>query len=184
MQSRVNCRTAVIVSCQIAIALCLAGCSVPFPTYGVSARNVETVRSTPATIKVGPITGAQTSVSCRLQPIGPEGSGTFASYIQEAIADEVVIAGGAPRDRTIQISGTLTNVDVDCGIINGSWTIEMALVVNNGPPVSVKTARNFDGNYFGGVVLQRAYGAFVPTVQQFVADVLNSAAVQAAAKAP
>ena len=52
------------------------------------------------------------------------------------------------------------------------------------PPFTVKTVRPFDGNYFGGIVVTRAYTAFVPAVQDLVNDVLTNPSFQAAARAP
>ncbi len=81
------------------------------------------------------------------------------------------------------MNGILKDIDVDCGIVSASWMIEMEMTVGAQPPFIVKTVREFDGNYFGGVVVTRAYTAFVPTVQDFVNDLLINPSFQAAAKA-
>lgn len=139
------------------------------------------IRTLPVNVQVGNFQGTQKEVSCRLQPIGPEGNATFATYIQKALRDEVLIAGNTPRPQTVQITGTVRNIDVSCGIITGSWTIEVDISVNSGPPVPVKTVKTFDGNYLGAVVATRAYQAFVPSIQQLVHDILSNPAVQGAA---
>ncbi|CAN5657071.1 hypothetical protein BH10PSE6_BH10PSE6_47030 [soil metagenome] len=162
------------------IALVLSGCSVPFPVYSVSGENVGLIRTLPVNVQVGEFRGSQKEVSCRLQPIGPEGNATFASYIQKALRDEVLIAGNTPRSRTVQITGTVKSVDVSCGIITASWTIDVDISVNGGQPVPIRTVRTFDGNYVGGVVATRAYQAFVPTIQQLVNEILSNPAVQSA----
>jgi len=64
---------------SVSIALGTAGCSIPFPVYSPAGKNVQAIRSVPAAIEVGQISGNQTTVSCRLQPIGPENGQTFAS---------------------------------------------------------------------------------------------------------
>jgi hypothetical protein len=161
-------------------ALFLSACSVPFPVYSVSGENVGLVRNLPVNVQVGNFQGIQKEVTCRLQPIGPDGNATFATYIQKALRDEVLIAGNAPRAQTVQITGTVRNVDVSCGIITGSWTVEVDVSVNGGPPIPIKTVKTFDGNYVGGVVLMRAYQAFVPAIQQVVNEILSNPAVQGA----
>ena len=88
---------------------------------------MATIRSIPNTIKLGQFTGEQKSVSCRLQPIGPEGGGTFASYIRNAFNDEMVIAGATPAPTAVELKGTLKDIDVDCGIISASWVIAAEL---------------------------------------------------------
>jgi len=134
-------------------------------------------------VRVGQFTGDQQTVSCRLRPIGPEGGGTFAAYIQNAFEEEATITGRRPAEGEVELRGVLRRVDVDCGIVEASWTIEMDMSIGEQPPFTVKTVRRFDGNYLGGVVFQRAYTAFVPSVQEFVHDVLASPAFQAAVAA-
>jgi hypothetical protein len=162
------------------VAVLLSACSVPFPVYSVSGENVGLIRTLPVNVQVGEFAGSQRTVSCRLQPIGPEGNATFASYIQKALRDEVLIAGNTTRPRTVQLTGTVKNVDVSCGIITASWTIDVDVSVNGGPPVPIRTVKTFDGNYMGAVVATRAYQAFVPTIQQLVNEILSNPAVQGA----
>lgn len=166
------------------VVICfMSGCAIPFPVYSVSGRNVATIRSMPNNIKIGHFTGDQKSVSCRLQAIAPEGDETFASYIRNAFEDEMIIAGITPSEEAWELTGTLKDVDVDCGIISGSWVIEMEMSVDDQPPFMVKTVHEFAGNYFGAVVYGRAYAAFVPAVQDFVNDVLTHSTIQAVATA-
>lgn len=180
MQSQTERRSAWRMLILPIIALLLSGCSVPFPVYSVSGENVGLIRTLPVNIQVGEFLGSQKEVTCRLQPIGPEGNATFASYIQKALRDEVLIAGNSPRSRTVQITGTVKSVDVSCGIITASWTIDVDISVNGGPPVTIRTVKTFDGNYVGAVVATRAYQAFVPTIQQLVNEILSNPAVQSA----
>ncbi|HEY4165429.1 MAG TPA: hypothetical protein VGM96_01595 [Reyranella sp.] len=159
-------------------ALLLSACSVPFPVYSISGENVGLIRNLPVNVQVGDFQGIQKEVTCRLQPIGPEGNATFATYIQKALRDEVLIAGNTPRGQTVQITGTVKNVDLSCGIITGSWTIDVDVSVNGGPPFPIRSVKTFDGNYMGAVVATRAYQAFVPAIQQLVHEILSSPAVQ------
>ena len=166
-----------------AVLLCaVSGCSMAFPVYSASGRNVEALRGLPKNVKLGQFVGDEKSVSCRLQPISPEGGGTFASYIRNAFNEDIIMAGGRPNATQVELGGTLKNIDVDCGIISASRIIEMDLNVGNQPPFTVKTVYSFDGNYFGAVVFSRAYTAFVPAIQRFVNDVVKHASFQAAAR--
>jgi hypothetical protein len=166
----------------LATVLATSGCTAPFPVYSISAQNVETVRTFPFSIRTGSFAGDQKTVSCRLQPIGPESGETFAAYIKKALDSEMIIAGSNARSRPIEISSTVKEIDVDCGIISASWIIESIIRVNGGTPYTVRTVRPFDGNYIGGVVLGRAYTAFVPSIQQHINDILNSEPIKAAAR--
>lgn len=78
------------------------------------------------------------------------------------------------------LSIVLKSIDVFCGILSASWTIELQVQVDDRPAFAVKTVREFDGNYLGGVVLTRAYQAFIPAVQAAISAVLTHAEVQSA----
>jgi hypothetical protein len=183
MEIRVERKSAWRVLVLSIAAVLLSACSVPFPVYSISGENVGLIRNLPVNVQVGAFQGTQKEVSCRLQPIGPEGNATFASYVQKALRDEVLIAGNTPRSETVQITGTVKSVDVSCGIITGSWTIDVDISVNGGAPVPIRTVKTFDGNYVGAVVATRAYQAFVPSIQQLVHDILSNPAVQAGPRA-
>jgi hypothetical protein len=150
----------------------LAGCAVPFPTYSASTDNITSLRNVNKRLELGEFSGASTSVSCRLQPISPEGGRTFAQYIRGAWNDELVMAGVSGSGSKSKVLLTLKHVDVDCGMSSASWTFEVEVAVNGQAPFNVRTQRNFDGNFLGTVVLQRAYQSYVPSVQQLIAEVI------------
>lgn len=150
----------------------LSGCVVPFPTYNVSSNNVMAIRATQRTVELGDFLGNQTTTSCRLRRTGPDGDRTFAQYIRAAFQDELVIAGPPPLRERSTLSMRITDVNVDCGNIWSSWTIEGEVRITNQQPYKVKVVRDFDGSFLADVVWQRANQAFVPTVQEFIAAVM------------
>ena len=168
----------------VVILSAVSGCSLPFPVYSASGRNVEAIRNVPRAVKVGQFVGDQKSISCRLQPLEPQGGETFAAYIRNAFNEEIIMAGAKTNEAGIGLNGTLKDIDVDCGILSASWTIEMELSVGDRPPFTVKTIHNFDGNYFGAVVFSRAHAAFVPAIQHFINDVVKHPSFQAAGGKP
>lgn len=150
----------------------LTGCVVPFPTYSVSSNNVLAIRATQRTVELGDFLGNQTTTSCRLRRTGPDADRTFAQYIRAAFQDELVIAGPPPLRERSTLSLRITDVNVDCGNVWSSWTIEGEVRITNQPPYKVKVVRDFDGSFLADVVWQRANQAFVPTVQEFIAAVM------------
>ena len=170
--------------CCLALAMAgstlLMGCAVPFPVYAPSTKNVLALRSAPKSVQLGSFSGDQRSVSCRLQPITPDGNRSFAQYIRDALSDELVIANPPASLKPVQLSIALTSIEVYCGILSASWTIELQVSVDGRAAYAVKTVREFDGNYMAGVVLPRAYQAFIPAVQDAIAAVLAHTEVQAA----
>jgi hypothetical protein len=158
----------------------MSGCAINFPVYSVSGKNVGALRSMSKSIQVGDFKGDQESVWCRGLPIKPAGGGTFASYIRNALNDEIIIAGGTPTQGTLEVVGTLKTIDVWCGTFDASWTIEMEFSIDNQAPFTVKTVRTFDGNFVGAWIVNRAYNEFVPAVQDFLNGILTHPSFQSA----
>lgn len=158
----------------------LTACAVPFPVYTVSSSNIAAIRSAERPVELATFSGDNTSVSCRLQQISPEGGKTFAQYIRAAFNDELVIAGNTSTKPKIPLSIKLTNIDVSCNALDSRWEIDLEISVPGQEAFVVKTLRRFDYNFLGGVMLPRAYQAFVPTVQEAVANVLTHPTVRKA----
>ncbi len=150
----------------------LTACAVPFPVYTVSSANVATLRSSERSLELGPFVGDTTYVSCRLNQIQPEGGKTFAQYIRSAFNDELIIAGNTATRPKVLLSVRLTYIDVSCNSTDSRWEVDLEVKLPGKDPFMVKTLRRFDYNFMGGVMLPRAYQAFVPTVQEAVANVL------------
>jgi hypothetical protein len=162
----------------VSLIVMLTGCAVPFPVYTVSSTNISTIRSAERSIELGPFTGDQASVSCRLQPITPEGGRTFAQYIRAAFADELVIAGNTPSKPKVPLSARLINIDVSCNSFDSNWEIELEVTVADQAPFVIKTVRRFDYTFLGAAMLPRAYQAYVPAIQDTVANVLTHPSVR------
>ena len=171
-----------------ALAIAVSACTTAFiwithkiPAYSVSEQNVATVRSIAAQIKVGNFTGTKTKDYCTERwLIGPGNGQTFSSYIAEAFSETVQIAG-TKSQVLIELSGTLKHIDVNCGFsLTKTWTIEMELSINDQSPFTVKTVHKFRWYPFRSRPILFAQ-SFIPSVQQFVSDVLYSPEVQAAA---
>lgn len=167
------------------------------PEYAISESNVSAFRSARRAVELGEVTRrfpregcsalgvpvpghgptecarlAQ-DVYCRSIPIKPEVDVSLTQYFQAAFNDELVAAGTpASPGRTI-ISMTLQKIEVDCGISSASWTVEVIVRVGDHAPYTVKTVRSFDGNFIWGIVLHRAEQAFMPTVQQTIAEIVQ-----------
>jgi hypothetical protein len=94
--------------------------------------------------------------------------------------DEIIIAGGTPTQGTLEVVGTLKAIDVWCGTLDASWTIEMEFSIDNQAPFTVKTVRMFDGNFVGAWIVNRAYNEFVPAVQDFLNGILTHPSFQSA----
>ena len=172
MDTKTTFPTAVTRTGALGAVLLLVGCAVPFPVYTVSTTNITSIRASQRSVEVADFSGTQTSVSCRTQPISPEGGRTFAQYIRGAFNDEIIIAGVKPGTAKSRVSLALKNIDVDCAIGTGSWIFEVTVTIDGQRSYDVRTVRTFEGSFAGAIVGQRAYQAFVPSVQQLITDVM------------
>ena len=164
----------------LASVAALTACAVPFPVYTVSSSNITAIRSGERPLELGSFSGDTTSVSCRVQQISPEGGKTFAQYIRSAFNDELVIAANTSTKPRVPLSIKLTYIDVSCNAIDSRWEIDLEVSVPGQDAFTVKTLRRFDYNFLGGVMLPRAYQAFVPTVQEAITNVLAHPTVKRA----
>ena len=146
----------------------------------MSSSNITAIRSGERPLELGTFSGDTTVVSCRLQQISPEGGKTFAQYIRSAFNDELVIAGNTSTKQKVPLNIKLTYIDVSCNALDSRWEIDLEVSVPGQEAFTVKTLRRFDYNFLGGVMLPRAYQAFVPTVQESVANVLAHPTVRKA----
>jgi hypothetical protein len=165
-----------LASSLVVAAVILAACAVPFQAYTISSSNISAIRSTQRNVELGEFIGQQASASCRLRRIGPDGDRTFAQYIRSAFNDELVIAGQPTARERSMVSLKMRDVDVDCGNIWASWTIEADVKIANQLPFTVKVVHEFDGNFIPDIVWQRANVAYVPAVQEFIAAIIANPA--------
>jgi hypothetical protein len=157
---------------MLAAAGMLVGCAVPFPVYTVSSTNITTIRQAKSGLELEAFTGDYDRVSCRAQGISPEGGKSFARYIRDAINDEIIIAESSPRAKKARLALELKNIDVDCAIGTGAWIFEVIVQVGSQAPFSLTSRRAFEGSFAGALVYQRAYQAFVPSVQQLISEIM------------
>jgi hypothetical protein len=164
---------------------CTAWADVQLPAYGILGAHLKAIRAIPAAISLGPFSSTAEDVSCRLSGISPPQGATYAQYIHDALYSEIDAAGiDTPLPRTITLSGTLKSIDVDCGMNEGTWTIEMAITIDNGAPITIRSTQTFDGAFLGEVVIDNARDAFVPATQTLIGDILKTVAKTVQATGP
>ena len=165
----------------IILVLSIAGCTKPPPEFTISGQNVQVAREIPSNVKLGPFTGSQNSVSCRAGNISPAENTTYATYIRDAFEKVLRVSKTEDKGKTIELSGKLLDISLDCGMATGLWVIDMEFAVDNQTPFKIETVYEFDGNFVGAIVFQRARDGLIRAVQRIVNDVLQSPQVRAAA---
>ena len=173
----------------IVLLLTVIGCA---PTitqrYVSSGNNVSVLRElyakTPHKIKVGEFEGDKNVVGCRGPNIAPPDRMTYASFIRNALVEDLMLANVHSDNSDIDLSGSLIDIDVSCGIGTGKWIIEMELAIQGMEAFTVKNSYDFEGAIIGVTVFSNANLALVPAIQEFIRVVINHPKFQSADLAP
>jgi hypothetical protein len=156
----------------------LAGCSTYQVTkYSVSVQNAEAFRALGAVkLSVAPFTGegqaAATEISCRaVGPIKTPLGETYAAYVQQALVDELKVAGIFAEDAKVQIQGNLAKVDLSS---HGSarWMLTLVVTIGNEPSFTLERNYGFESSFLGEKACALTSQAFMPAVQ----DLMNALA--------
>jgi len=167
--------------CFLLLALIVSGCTKLASEYTISQQNIEAAREVPSNLVLGAFTGSEAREQCRGGSISAGKNATFATYVRDAFSKVIRISKQADKGKTIELTGSLKEIELVCAISDASWTIDMDFAVDGQDPFNVRIVQPFDGHFVGAVVFQRALDALIVTVQQIVDEVLRSEQVQSAA---
>lgn len=158
----------------------LSACSHVSPKYGISANNVESIRSnTSATEKIGiaPFTTFEAglaSIGCRAAgPVKPSDGQTFEKYIQEAFVSELKLAGVYSTDATRKMAAHLDYINFNSNIGAGKWQIDMTLSGPDIEPFKVSSIYPFSTNWGGDVACNQVATAFPAAVQDLIGRIVT-----------
>ena len=162
-------------------ALMLAGCETPTTQrYSISPDNDQVIKSLNTTgVGVGPFTGASTfDLNCRA--VGalqvPDGL-THVSYIQQAFADELKVAGAfASAPSRVTLTGIVNRLDFSStkGLTHGTWNIDLTLTSSNGKVMKVSEYYEFKSGFTGMEACRNTAEAFLRAVQDLVGKAVGS----------
>ena len=154
----------------------LAACSHMTPRYGMSANNIEAIHqaagSTPQKISVGAFTSTQPgihSIVCRAAGAvaSPDGE-PFATYIQNAMTNELKVGGVYAADSAVRIDGKLDHIDFNSNIGSGKWIIDLTLTSGSADPVAVHETHEFSTNWVADKACEQVAAALQPSVQDLL----------------
>ncbi|EGK70402.1 MAG: hypothetical protein GY848_18060 [Methyloversatilis sp.] len=170
-----------------ALGLLGAGCSnLPAPHYTGSIENVQRLKATPFSVKVGrvdaPVTkAAPYPISLRASPLISPYENSFGSYLAEAIRTELKLAGRLSPDSEIEITGTVLRNDIDVsGFSVAFGDIEARFVVMKGNDVrydQVKSAHHqWESAFAGAIAIPQAVNEYPRLVQKLLATLYADSA--------
>lgn len=160
----------------ITLATALSGCAYNASPYGVSVKNVESIRS----LGIKPISVAsftsskpgQASIACRAA--GPVTvSPSFETYIEKALIDELKLGGAYDANSTLVLNGKLEEIDFSSGITDGKWLFTVTVSNARNESFTTKSMFGFSGSFVADKACQETAQAFAPAVQRLVEDIVR-----------
>lgn len=174
-------RRIVLVSLIVMSALVESGCSLMAPQYSASMDNVQTLKDAgDYTAKVGNFTSQ--SDPANANPISLRGSSlaspynnSYATYLQEAIKQELALAGKLASGAEVEVSGVLLKNDLDAsGFATGSGKIEARFVIKKGSQVlydKVKSTQSqWESSFVGAIAIPRAQQEYPNLVRKLLTE--------------
>jgi hypothetical protein len=175
-----------IVISVIILVFSQTGCA-PMITqkYAPATKNILTLRdissNTKNKINIGKFEGDSKITSCRaFGYVSPPNNVTYATYIRNALIEELMLANVYSEKSNIEINGKLKEFEVDCAVGTGKWIIEMEFNINGKEPFTVKVSYDFEGAFIYEIVFNNAQQSLVPATQEFLNAVLNHDKIKSA----
>lgn len=154
----------------------MSGCAFNASPYGVSVKNVESIKSS----NIKPVAVAKfqsakpglTSITCRAA--GPVTvAPSFEAYIEQALIDELKLAGAYNPSSSIVLSGKLEEVDFSSGMTDGKWIFTLVVSNSRNESFTTKSTFGFSGSFVADRACQEVAQAFGPAVQKLIDDVVR-----------
>ncbi|QAU35985.1 hypothetical protein EKL02_05625 [Janthinobacterium sp. 17J80-10] len=168
-------------SAVLATAIFSTGCAMVAPQYTASLDNVQSLRDTGNfTAKVGAFTGSSDKayanpISLRGSTLESPYSSSYASYLAEALRQELSMAKKLSADSSVEISGTVLKNDIDATGISLGWAeIEARFIMTRGGQVKydqVKSVKHeFPSSFAGAVAIPKAVQEYPVAVQKLLSQ--------------
>ncbi len=169
--------TSLKLSTLLVITLLSTGCAVTADRYQTTADNQQQIKNLDIQLNVGQFTANKTEykVLCRLanNVDMPDGK-SFEGYIEDALVEELKLAGMYSQTSQITINGNLNRTDVSSGVTDAHWTFDLTVSNGNGDQFTVVHKREYSASFLGGFACGNDMPkSFLPTVQELIGKIVN-----------
>ena len=163
--------------CFILAAALLSGCAYKTVPYGASVQNVDIIKSK----KINPVAVSPfTSTKPGLASIACRGAGTvdvtpsFEKYIENALIDELKLAGAYNPDSNVTITGKLEKIDFSSGMSDGNWTITVTIANSKNQSFTTKSVFTFSGSFVADKACAEVAQHFTQAVQKLIKEIVQN----------
>lgn len=159
----------------LAAAAMLTGCAFKTAPYGASVKNVDSIRASGAkAVSVSKFQSSKpglASIACRAAgPVTVEPS--FEAYIEQALIDELKLAGAYSPNSSLVLSGKLEEIDFSSGMSDGKWQFSLTLSNSRNESFTTQSSLAFSGSFIADRACQEVAQNFGPAVQKLIGDVV------------
>lgn len=158
-----------------------SGCSLMAPQYSASMDNVQKLKDAGNyNAKVGSFTSQKdpenaNPISLRGSSLSSPYESSYAAYLQEAIKQELSLAGKLAAGADLEVTGVLLKNDLDAsGFSTGYGKMEAKFVIKKGSQVlydKTKSAQTqWESSFAGAIAIPRAQQEYPRLVQKLLAE--------------
>lgn len=162
----------------VAVTTVLSACGYNINPYGVSVQNVETIKAlriTPVSVdKFTTFEPGLNSIACRAAgPVRAPNEQSFEKIIENALTDELKLAGVYDPKSLIVIKGHLEYISFNSNIGAGKWIIKVKVSSKEKPDgFSVDSQTEFSTNWVADKACQQVAQAFGPALQDLIQKII------------
>lgn len=168
--------------CSVLMTVVLAaGCSMTAPQYSASLSNVQTLKDSGSnTAKVGHFdssgdSGNANPISLRGSSLDSPYEKSYAKYLEEALTQELSLAGKLAPDARVEISGVLQKNDISIPAVgDGYGDLQARFIVKKGSATTYDKVKSihdtWESSFVGAVAIPRAQEQYPKLVQKLLAE--------------
>ncbi|MGL5336295.1 MAG: hypothetical protein ACRC9R_09170, partial [Enterovibrio sp.] len=103
----------------------------------------------------------------------PDGE-SFEKYIQNALIEELKMAGAYDPNSDIVIKGHLNDTSVRSGMPDAHWALNLTVANKTGKSFTINHRREYRASFVGGIACRSDMpNSFQPTVQGLINEIIN-----------
>jgi hypothetical protein len=160
----------------VTLSIGFTGCGVKVATYGASSENVSKLKTYNTKLNVNNFTAtsSDSSIMCRMSdPIKTPNGETFEKYIENALIEELKMAGLYSKNAKITLSGHLNEVKANSIPGSANWEFSVKVSSSNGKSFTVKSKKDYSSSFMAHYACNDMAEAFKPAVQKLITKIIN-----------
>jgi hypothetical protein len=164
----------------LALVFLVSGCANKVHTYSTSTENtliLQELAKYNKKIKLGKFDDSgknETTVMCRLAtPVGTAKGETFASYIEDSLIKELVIANLYDQNNKNILTANLDDIYGSTTVGNAYWQFNVTINSSDGDSYAVESTYDYESSYLATSACSEMQRSFVPAVQKLNKDIIQ-----------